>query len=70
MSLKLYLMRHAQSADKQPGQADKERELTNEGMLQSLQIGGYLQAEKFFVTTQGVVAKPPHPGLSALRPSA
>jgi phosphohistidine phosphatase len=46
MSLKLYLMRHAQSADKQPGQADKDRELTNEGMRQSLQIGAYLKSEK------------------------
>lgn len=41
-------MRHAQSADKQPGQADKERELTSEGMRQSLQMGAYLQSEKFF----------------------
>lgn len=41
-------MRHAQSADKQPGQPDKERELTSEGMLQSLQMGAYLQSEKFF----------------------
>ena len=48
MSLKLYLMRHAQSADKQPSQADKERELTAEGMRQSLQIGAYLHTEKFF----------------------
>jgi phosphohistidine phosphatase len=48
MPLKLYLMRHAQSADKQPGQADKERELTTVGMRQSLQIGGYLHSQKFF----------------------
>jgi phosphohistidine phosphatase len=48
MPLKLYLMRHAQSADKQPGQADKERELTSEGMRQSLQIGAYLHSGKIF----------------------
>lgn len=41
-------MRHAQSADKQPGQLDKGRELTSEGMRQSLQIGSWLQAENFF----------------------
>jgi phosphohistidine phosphatase len=48
MSLKLYLMRHAQSVDKQPGQTDKERELTERGMRESMQMGAYLKGEKNF----------------------
>jgi len=48
MAKKLYLMRHAQSADKQPGQPDIERELTVHGMREALQIGAYLQSENFF----------------------
>lgn len=39
-------MRHAQSADKQPGQTDKERELTVQGLRDSMKIGTYLRAEK------------------------
>lgn len=42
----LYLMRHAQSADKQPGQSDKERELTTQGIRDSIKIGSYLYAQK------------------------
>lgn len=42
----LYLMRHAQSADKQPGQPDKERELTPRGMRDSVKIGTYLYTQK------------------------
>lgn len=38
----LYLLRHAQSADKQMGQHDISRELTPEGVKQSLLIGTYL----------------------------
>jgi phosphohistidine phosphatase len=45
----LCLMRHAQSAEKQPGQADKDRELTSVGMQEALQIGGYLFREKIFL---------------------
>jgi phosphohistidine phosphatase len=48
MALKLYLMRHAQSADKQPGQPDKERELSPEGMRESHQMGAFLLSQKFF----------------------
>ena len=48
MPKKLYLMRHAQSADKQPGQPDIARELTAHGMREALQIGAYLQSENFF----------------------
>lgn len=44
----LYLMRHAQSADKQPGFSDKERELTPTGVREALQIGGYLLQHKYF----------------------
>lgn len=39
-------MRHAQSADKQPGQADKERELTLKGVRDARLIGGHLYARK------------------------
>lgn len=39
-------MRHAQSADKQPGQTDKERELTVRGLRDSIKIGAYLYNEK------------------------
>lgn len=42
----LYLMRHAQSADKQPGQSDKERELTVQGIRDSIKIGGWLRTQK------------------------
>lgn len=39
-------MRHAQSADKQPGQSDKERELTVQGIRDSIKIGSWLRAQK------------------------
>lgn len=42
----LYLMRHAQSADKQPGQADKVRELTVQGIRDSIKIGSWLNSQK------------------------
>ncbi len=42
----LYLMRHAQSADKQPGQTDKERELTVQGLRDSIKVGAWLMNEK------------------------
>jgi phosphohistidine phosphatase len=38
----LYLVRHAQSAEKQVNQNDIGRELTSAGVKQSLLIGGYL----------------------------
>lgn len=46
MSRILYLLRHAQSADKQPSQPDKERELTPQGMRDALAIGGYIYRQK------------------------
>ena len=46
MSHFLYLMRHSQSADKQPGQSDKERELTQQGMHDALLAGRYLAQQK------------------------
>jgi phosphohistidine phosphatase len=42
----LYLLRHAQSADKQISEADKERELTPQGSRESLLIGSYLLKNK------------------------
>jgi len=45
MSRYLYLLRHAESFEKQDGQTDKERELTPRGMRQALLIGTYLCKE-------------------------
>jgi len=38
----LYLLRHAQSADKQINERDHDRELTPEGVKQSIMVGSYL----------------------------
>jgi phosphohistidine phosphatase len=45
MPRNLYLLRHAQSADKQHGQTDKERVLTHLGMKQSLLIAQFLKEQ-------------------------
>lgn len=42
----LYLMRHAHSAEKQPGQTDKDRELTPVGVKEALRMGAFLASEK------------------------
>lgn len=39
-------MRHAQSADKQHSQTDKERELTVQGLRDAIKIGAWLYNEK------------------------
>jgi phosphohistidine phosphatase len=44
----LYLLRHAQSAEKQIGQSDKERELTPTGMKQSIRIASFFLQQKTF----------------------
>lgn len=44
----LFLMRHAQSADKQLGQSDKTRELTTSGMREVARIGAQLKDFNFF----------------------
>ena len=44
----LYLLRHAQSAEKQIGQSDKQRELTSLGVKQSLQVANIFLSEKTF----------------------
>jgi len=41
----LYLLRHAESAEKQFGQQDKERELTQRGVREALLIGSHLYNE-------------------------
>ena len=41
----LYLLRHAESADKQFGQQDKERELTQRGVREATLIGTHLYNE-------------------------
>lgn len=46
MSRYLYLLRHAQSADKQPGEHDIDRELTPTGVKQALVIGTYLHRQQ------------------------
>jgi phosphohistidine phosphatase len=45
MSRYLYLLRHAESTEKLPGQPDKERELTSRGVRETLLIGSYLYRE-------------------------
>jgi phosphohistidine phosphatase len=42
MGKQLYLLRHADSVSKQLGGTDKERELTSNGMKESMQIGSFL----------------------------
>ena len=42
----LYLLRHAESTEKQHGQSDKERELNPRGLREALLIGTYLYKEK------------------------
>jgi len=44
----LYLLRHSQSADKQMGQRDLERELTPDGVKQSLMMGTWLFRQNIF----------------------
>lgn len=45
----LYLMRHAQSADKQHSQHDKDRELTATGMREAATIGHFLKKNNYDV---------------------
>lgn len=45
----LYLMRHAQSADKQHGQHDKDRELTTAGMREAAAMGHFLKKNSYEV---------------------
>ncbi|HEY9005563.1 SixA phosphatase family protein [Ohtaekwangia sp.] len=42
----LYLLRHAQSAEKQINQNDIDRELTTVGVKEALMIGGYLHRQQ------------------------
>ncbi|MEJ7646760.1 MAG: histidine phosphatase family protein [Chryseolinea sp.] len=42
----LYLLRHAETQEKQTGQHDRERELTQTGVREALLIGAYLHREK------------------------
>jgi phosphohistidine phosphatase len=41
----LYLLRHAESGEKLPGQPDKERELTSRGVRETILVGSYLLKE-------------------------
>jgi len=41
----LYLLRHGDSGEKQPGQQDKERDLTSRGVRETLLVGSYLYKE-------------------------
>ncbi len=45
MSYYLYLLRHAQSADKQIGQTDKERTITATGLLDAKDTGKFLKED-------------------------
>lgn len=42
----LYLLRHAQSVERQAGQTDMDRELTPVGTKETFQIGAFLHREK------------------------
>ena len=57
----LYLLRHAQSADKQIGQADKERTLTAKGSTESNAVGNFLKEKSLIpdliITSSAVRAK-------------
>jgi phosphohistidine phosphatase len=46
MPKNLYLLRHAHSIDKQPGQPDKERDLSAAGIKECFQMGGYLSKKR------------------------
>ncbi len=48
MSYFLYLLRHAQSADKQIGQTDKERTISATGLLDAKATGNFLK-ERFII---------------------
>jgi phosphohistidine phosphatase len=39
----LYLLRHAQSAEKQPGQSDRQRELTRTGRNQAVEVANFFR---------------------------
>jgi phosphohistidine phosphatase len=52
----LYLLRHAESKEKQVGQDDQERKLTPRGMREALLIGTYLFKEK---TTIDIIISSP-----------
>lgn len=45
MSLYLYLLRHAESVEKQGGQHDRDRDLTQKGVREATLIGSYLHKE-------------------------
>jgi phosphohistidine phosphatase len=51
MSRYLYLLRHAESSEKLPGQPDKERELTSRGIREAILIGSYLYKENISFDT-------------------
>ncbi len=46
MTRTIYLMRHAQSAEKQAGQSDIDRDLTPTGMRDAMRIGNYFYKSK------------------------
>ena len=45
MSRYLYLLRHAESTERLPGESDKERDLTPAGIREALLVGNYLFKE-------------------------
>jgi len=52
----LYLLRHAESKEKQVGQDDHERKLTPRGMREALLMGNYLYKEK--ATIDVIISSP------------
>ena len=47
----LYLLRHAESSEKLPGQPDKERDLTSRGIREAILVGTYLYKENISFDT-------------------
>lgn len=49
MPKQLFIVRHAESAEKQVGQLDKERELTSTGMVQAAHLGTFIFKNQYTI---------------------
>lgn len=65
MVRQLYLLRHAQSPDKQRDQSDRERELSPEGVKETMKVGGYLKNKNFQPDT--IITSPAYRALATAR---
>jgi phosphohistidine phosphatase len=62
MSRILYLVRHAEAEGRQPHQTDKERELTEKGKQDAIQLGDYLKSINTNINL--IISSPAHRALS------